>query len=65
MSKIEKEFIAMHPNSQSLFQSGQQIFPSGVTHDIRAFRPFPIYVEKADKGKISKLTAKYWSCKAW
>ena len=51
MSKIEKEFIAMHPNSQSLFQSGQQIFPSGVTHDIRAFRPFPIYVEKADKGK--------------
>lgn len=41
----------MHLNSQNLFKDGREIFPSGVTHDIRAFRPFPIYVEKADKGK--------------
>ena len=51
MSKIEKEFVSMHLNSQNLFKEGREIFPSGVTHDIRAFRPFPIYVEKADKGK--------------
>jgi glutamate-1-semialdehyde 2,1-aminomutase len=51
MLEIEKNFIGLHPKSKSLFDIGQTLFPSGVTHDIRAFRPFPIYVERADKGK--------------
>ncbi|MFB0901041.1 MAG: aminotransferase class III-fold pyridoxal phosphate-dependent enzyme [Dehalococcoidia bacterium] len=51
MINIEQNFINLHPQSLALSKKGKVLFPSGVTHDIRAFKPFPIYVEKADKGK--------------
>jgi glutamate-1-semialdehyde 2,1-aminomutase len=35
------------PNSRKLFDQARQVFPSGVTHDIRHLEPFPVYVERA------------------
>jgi len=47
MSKILETFEAMHPGSKRLASRARSVFPSGVTHDIRAFQPWPIYVERA------------------
>src|SRR5690606_13601075 len=32
-------------------ERARRIFPSGITHDIRAFAPFPVYVERAQGGR--------------
>ncbi len=45
---ILERYEAMHPRSRQLAARAGRLFPSGVTHDIRAFSPFPIYVERAD-----------------
>ncbi|MER3404988.1 MAG: aspartate aminotransferase family protein, partial [Chloroflexota bacterium] len=44
---MEERYIAARPRSQALYEQAQRIFPSGVTHDNRYLRPFPIYVERA------------------
>jgi glutamate-1-semialdehyde 2,1-aminomutase len=44
---IDEEYIAGRPTSQRLYQEATTIFPSGVTHDTRYFRPFPIYIAHA------------------
>ena len=44
---ILQTFEAMHPGSRRLAERAASVFPSGVTHDVRAFEPFPIYVERA------------------
>lgn len=51
MSKILETFEAMHAGSRVLAQRAGQVFPSGVTHDARAFAPWPIYVERARGGR--------------
>ena len=47
MSSILETFEATHQGSRRLAERGQALFPSGVTHDTRAFLPWPIYVERA------------------
>ena len=47
MGSILETFEATHPGSRRLAERASHVFPSGVTHDIRAFAPFPIYVERA------------------
>ncbi|MEZ4553282.1 MAG: aspartate aminotransferase family protein [Dehalococcoidia bacterium] len=47
MSSILETFEALHQNSRRLAERARRVFPSGVTHDIRAFSPWPIYVERA------------------
>ena len=47
MSKILEAFEAMHQGSRGLAARARDIFPSGVTHDIRAFTPWPVYIERA------------------
>ena len=47
MTSISESYSRLHPRSAELYQQGLQVFPSGVTHDIRFLRPFPIYVERA------------------
>lgn len=47
MGSILETFEALHPGSRRLAERGRAVFPSGVTHDIRAFSPWPIYVERA------------------
>ncbi|RLT43523.1 MAG: aminotransferase class III-fold pyridoxal phosphate-dependent enzyme [Chloroflexi bacterium] len=47
MSSILETYEAMHRGSRFLAAQAAETFPSGVTHDARAFQPFPIYVQRA------------------
>ena len=47
MATILETFEARHPGSQRLHERARKVFPSGVTHDIRAFYPWPVYIERA------------------
>ena len=47
MASILETFEALHGGSKSLADRARRVFPSGVTHDIRAFAPWPLYVERA------------------
>lgn len=47
MSSILETYVAMHPGSKTLADQAAAVFPSGVTHDARAFSPFPVYVQRA------------------
>jgi glutamate-1-semialdehyde 2,1-aminomutase len=51
MASILEMFEAMHQGSKRLAERGRGVFPSGVTHDTRAFSPWPIYVERAQGGR--------------
>lgn len=51
MPSILETFEALHPTSKSMAARAASVFPSGVTHDARAFEPFPIYVERAEGGR--------------
>ncbi len=47
MAAILETFEAMHAGSRTFAERARRIFPSGVTHDIRAFTPWPVYVQRA------------------
>jgi glutamate-1-semialdehyde 2,1-aminomutase len=47
MDTLEAEFAARFPTSLQRYQAAQAIFPSGVTHDSRYLKPFPIYISHA------------------
>ena len=51
MPSILETFEALHPTSKSMAARAASVFPSGVTHDARAFEPFPIYVDRAEGGR--------------
>jgi glutamate-1-semialdehyde 2,1-aminomutase len=44
---VEAEFAARFPTSLKCYQEALGVFPSGVTHDSRYLRPFPIYIRHA------------------
>lgn len=44
---IEQKYVEAHPNAAKLYQRASQVLPSGVTHDSRFMRPFPVYAERA------------------
>ncbi len=48
MNHIETEFVRKHPGSERLAREARTYFPSGVTHDSRFLRPFPLYVDRAE-----------------
>jgi glutamate-1-semialdehyde 2,1-aminomutase len=45
---ILEQYSQKFKNSKSLFKNFENIFPNGVCHDIRSFKPFPFITEKAD-----------------
>src|SRR5688572_13216167 len=47
LASILEAFEAMHARSRTFAERARQVFPSGITHDIRIFSPWPIYVERA------------------
>ena len=47
MTTILERFEQLHPSSQRLHQRAGRLFPDGITHDIRYFDPFPLYVQRA------------------
>jgi glutamate-1-semialdehyde 2,1-aminomutase len=44
---LEAQFAQACPGSQALYARACEVFPSGVTHDNRFLRPFPLYVSHA------------------
>lgn len=44
---IEQDYIESHPGSATLSRRAGHVLPSGVTHDSRFMRPFPIYADHA------------------
>ncbi|HEB32240.1 MAG TPA: hypothetical protein ENI15_15425 [Spirochaetes bacterium] len=53
------------PGSKSLYEKASDLFPNGVTHDLRYFEPFPLYVERAKGSKKWDVDSgeriDYWS----
>ncbi|UCH86826.1 MAG: aspartate aminotransferase family protein [Dehalococcoidia bacterium] len=47
MTNILGSYSSLHPRSVQLYQQALQMFPSGVTHDVRFLPPFPLYIERA------------------
>ena len=47
MPTIAERFEQLHPDSRKLHRRALTLFPDGVTHDIRAQTPFPLYVTHA------------------
>ena len=45
---LEAAYREQFPTSARLFERGRKLFPNGVTHDARALKPFPIYVDRAE-----------------
>ena len=45
--QIESQFRESFGSSAALYERAVGLFPSGVTHDSRFLRPFPIYVDHA------------------
>jgi len=50
---MQQRYIEQHLASKRLYERAVKLFPSGVTHDRRYLRPFPIYVNNS-------LGAKKW-----
>src|SRR5512139_2691122 len=44
---IEATYVERHPASAKLYERAGKVLPSGVTHDARFMRPFPLYAERA------------------
>jgi glutamate-1-semialdehyde 2,1-aminomutase len=44
---LAERFAAAFPRSRVLFERARGLFPDGVTHELRRFEPFPIYVDRA------------------
>jgi glutamate-1-semialdehyde 2,1-aminomutase len=47
MGTLTTRYEAEFSKSRRLHEAARDIFPGGVTHDLRSLEPFPIYVERA------------------
>jgi glutamate-1-semialdehyde 2,1-aminomutase len=47
---LAERFAARFPRSRQLHERAREVFPNGVTHDLRHLHPFPVYVERAEGG---------------
>lgn len=48
---IEQEFIEEFDGSRQRAMQALEIYPSGITHDVRYIKPFPLYVARAQDQK--------------
>ncbi|MBA2454192.1 MAG: aminotransferase class III-fold pyridoxal phosphate-dependent enzyme, partial [Chloroflexia bacterium] len=48
---IEQEFIEEFDGSRQRAMQALEIYPSGITHDVRYVKPFPLYVARAQDQK--------------
>lgn len=48
MAAINDRYVELHPTSARLATRAREVFPNGVTHDIRHNSPFPLYVREAE-----------------
>jgi glutamate-1-semialdehyde 2,1-aminomutase len=47
LDELEKLYVLKHKKSKKLYEHALKLFPSGVSHDARYRKPFPIYATKA------------------
>jgi glutamate-1-semialdehyde 2,1-aminomutase len=47
-SQIIEAYIRKTPSSRDRYAQAREIFPSGVTHDVRYLQPYPVYVGRAE-----------------
>ena len=47
MGAIESAYVEAHEKSATLYARAAKVLPSGVTHDSRFMRPFPLYANRA------------------
>ncbi len=45
---MRQSYETEFPTSRKLFAQAQELFPDGVTHDLRRLEPFPIYIDRAE-----------------
>src|SRR5262245_47816376 len=45
---IHAEFAARFPTSLKRYAEAVEVFPSGITHDSRYLKPFPLYISHAE-----------------
>lgn len=43
---ITRDYVSLHPRSAALYQEALQVFPTGVTHDVRYVQPFPVFMTR-------------------
>ena len=48
MNTIQEEFARKFPTSLKRYAEAVEVFPSGVTHDSRFLKPFPLYISHAE-----------------
>jgi len=48
MTTLVERYVELHQRSAALHRRALDVFPDGVTHDIRRQTPFPLYVERAE-----------------
>lgn len=51
IASIAAQYREAFPSSEALYAEARELFPSGVTHDGRYLRPFPVYVERSAGSK--------------
>jgi glutamate-1-semialdehyde 2,1-aminomutase len=44
---LTDRYTAAFPKSRQLFEQAKVVFPGGVTHELRALEPFPVYIDRA------------------
>src|SRR5438132_12669114 len=47
-SSLSDRFAAEFSTSRKLYEQAKQVFPNGVTHDLRYLEPFPVYIDRAE-----------------
>jgi len=45
---ITDRYVEVFPTSRKLYEQALEMFPNGVTHDLRFMQPFPVYVERGE-----------------
>jgi glutamate-1-semialdehyde 2,1-aminomutase len=62
---LAERYTAAFPLSRKLHDRARDVFPGGVTHDLRRFEPFPVYVDRAEGGHKWTVDGQdlidYWS----
>ena len=52
---ILEAYVRKNPKSAALYPRFKEVFPGGVTHDIRAHEPFPIVMESGQGSRIKDV----------
>ena len=47
-----RQYLDRTPSSKKLFERAQKVMPGGVSHRIRFFPPYPIFLQRADGSRI-------------